>query len=62
MLCFMSESNKKLSPSEAAEIAGVSYTTILNHINRGNLPATKRLHEWQILRSDLYDWMESQGL
>jgi len=53
---------KILSAQEVADLYKVSKATVLNHIKRGLLEASKRLNQYVINEQDAHTWAQSQGL
>lgn len=58
----MSNEQKEYSTRLAAQKAGVSHATIVNHINKGSLKARRQLNSFKIKHQDLVIWAGSQGL
>lgn len=52
----------ELSTGQAASMVGCSVQTIKNHINSGNLKASKRGRYWVIKSDDLEAWRKAQNL
>jgi excisionase family DNA binding protein len=58
----LAELESRFSPLEAAERAGCSYRTIMNHVHAGNLRAVRRKGSrlYEILERDHVAWMDGE--
>jgi len=52
----------EITTVQAAELAGCHQNTILYHIKKGSLPATRRAGKNAIKKADFEAWKESQNI
>ena len=50
-----------LNLTEAAKLAGVSYPTILQWVNKNGFPAFRSGKRWIIPRNSFMEWLDSQA-